>query len=389
MKKQTGKKAAAVVALSIGIVIFSALLIFFNASIHKVPLRPTGGAQFVKATVTRVISSNVGQSEEGELQGNQVVQLKLTSGAHKGKTVEAQSPHANNSGAYCVPGLKVIALVNQDSKGALVASVYNYDRGFVLWILIGIFFSILCLIGGKKGVLSTLSLLFTFICIIFLYIPMMYVGVSPFLAASLTAALITVVAMLLVGGRTKKSLCAILGTVIGVLIAGITAQLFGALGHISGLNVAEIETLAYIGQNSRLDVGGVLFSGILISSLGAVLDVSMSVASTIAEIHDANPGFSARRLFRSGISVGKDMMGTMSTTLILAYAGSSINTLIILYAYNMSYLQLMNEYAIGIEILSGISGSIGIILTVPFVSLISSVFMTREHAKAAQEKSQP
>ena len=99
----------------------------------------------------------------------------------------------------------------------------------------------------------------------------------------------------------------------------------------------------------------------------------MSIASTIAEIHDANPEFDAKRLFKSGINVGKDMMGTMSNTLILAFAGGSINILIITYAYNMSYLEYFNKYDIGIELLRGM----GVILTVPFVSIIASILMKK------------
>ena len=101
------------------------------------------------------------------------------------------------------------------------------------------------------------------------------------------------------------------------------------------------------------------------------MDVSMSVASTIAEIHETNPQFNMKQLFQSGINVGRDMMGTMSNTLILAFAGSSVNTLIIVYAYNKSYLEYMNDYAIGIELLQGISGSLGVILTVPLLSMFS------------------
>ncbi len=369
------------IGLSLFLVVFIGALIVFNAQIERVSLRPNGSTQFAKATVVKVISSNIGEDENGEMQGNQVVQLKITSGPYEGHVCEAQSPHANHAGAYCVPGLKVIALVNLSADGDLVASVYNYDRGLVLWVLIGLFFLILCAIGGRKGVTSSAALIFTFVCIMFLYIPMMYIGVSPFFAASLTAVLVTFVSMLLIGGWSIKSLCSILGTAAGILMAGLTAQLFGYFGHISGLNVEEIETLAYISQNSKLDVSGILYSGILISSLGAVIDVSMSIASTIEEIHGTNPSFTAKQLFQSGIRVGKDMMGTMSTTLILAYAGSSINTLIILYSYSMSYLQYMNGYEIGIEILSGISGSIGVILAVPFVSAISSLWMTRQDHK--------
>ena len=365
-------------ALAAFLVVFTGALILFYTHVQRAALQPVGAAQFVKATVLKVISGDVNVNKDGEMQGTQIVQLKITSGTYQGRVCEAQSPYANNSGAYCVPGLKVVALVNPASDGKLAASVYNYDRGPVLWVLIGLFFLILCLIGGKRGIASSISLIFTFVCIMFLFIPMIYIGISPFFAASLTAVLVTIITMLLIGGWTAKSFCSILGTAAGILIAGAVAQIFGALGHISGLNVEEIETLTYISQNSKLDVSGVLYAGILISSLGAVIDISMSVASTIAEIHDSNPGFPKKQLFYSGIRVGKDMMGTMSSTLILTYAGNSINTLIILYAYSMPYLQFMNKYTIGIEILSGLSGSIGVILTVPIVSFVSSQWLGRK-----------
>ena len=270
------------------VVMFLGALIAFNGRLDRPALRPTGGATFAKAVVEEVMSSNLDDSDV-ELQGNQTVELRITSGAYKGQTCEATSPYANQSGAKCVPGLRVIALVNTDSEGNLVATVYNYDRGMVLWGLIALFLVILCLIGGKQGISSAVGLVFTFVCILFFYLPLMYVGVSPFVAATLTSVIVTVVVMSLIGGCSYKTLCSVLGTVTGVLIAGTTAHLFGYLGHISGLNVDDVETLAFIAQNSRLDVAGVLFSGILIASLGAVMDVSMSIASTIAEIHANSP----------------------------------------------------------------------------------------------------
>ena len=330
--------------------LFLGILILLNQGIHRPPLRPTGGAQFAKAVVEEVVSDNTSEGDHVEMQGNQVVRIRITSGKYKGESCEAQSPYANHSGAKCFPGLRVIILVNENSEGTLTASVYNYDRGN--------------------------GLIFTFVCILFLYLPLMYIGVSPFGAATLTAVLVTVVVMFLIGGWSYKTLCSILGTIAGVLISGVIAAVFGHFSHISGLNVSDVETLAYIAQNSRLDVSGVLFSGILIASLGAVMDVSMSVASTIAEIRANSPDLGKGELFRSGINVGRDMMGTMSNTLILAFAGSSINTLIMIYSYSMPYLEYMNGYEIGIELLRGISGSLGVILTVPFVSFISAMLMT-------------
>lgn len=312
------------------------------------------------------------------MQGNQVVTVKITSGKYKGEECNAKSPYSNHTGALCKKGTRVVLLVGKDAEGALNASVYNYDRGIIEWIFIGVFLLTLCIIGGKKGIKSSVGLVYTFICIFSVYVPLMYIGISPFFAATLTIILITIVVMILIGGISYKTLCAILGTVAGVLVAGGMASLFGKIGNIRGLNADDIETLAYVAQNSRLKTGGVLFSGILISSLGAVMDVSMSIASTISEIHDANPEFGAKRLFASGINVGKDMMGTMSNTLILAFAGGSVNLLIITYAYDMPYLEYFNGYDIGIELLRGISGSLGVILAVPFVSFISSIFISKK-----------
>lgn len=206
----------------------------------------------------------------------------------------------------------------------------------------------------------------------------MYMGYSPFFAAVLVVLLTTIVTMYLIGGYSKKTFCAIVGSMAGVLIAGITAAVFGKIGHISGYNVADIESMIYVAQNSKLQVSGVLFSGILIASLGAVMDVSMSVTSTINELKEKNPAMGRAELFRSGVTVGKDMMGTMSNTLILAFTGGSVNTLIMLYAYNFPYQQMINMYSLGIEILQGISGTLGVILTVPLVSAISAFVMKRK-----------
>ena len=137
----------------------------------------------------------------------------------------------------------------------------------------------------------------------------------------------------------------------------------------------------YIKQNSKLNIGGMLFSGILISSLGAVMDVAMSVASALNEIHLKSPETSKKELFKSGMSIGRDMIGTMSNTLILAYVGGSINLIMIIYAYSYEMHQVMNMYSIAIEIMNGIAGTIGIILAVPFTSVISAALLTSKKSK--------
>ena len=207
----------------------------------------------------------------------------------------------------------------------------------------------------------------------------MYIGVSPFIAATASVVNITVVTFTLIADWQMKSIGAMLGTVFGVVVSGIIALLFGHFGHVTGYNVDDIENLIYVGQNSKLDIGGMLFSGILIASLGAVMDVAMSVATSLHEIKEKSSDISAKEIFKSGINIGRDMIGTMSNTLILAYVGGSLGLVMIIYAYSYQMHQILNMYSMAIEIMRGISGTMGIILTVPITSLIMSFLLTRKN----------
>lgn len=354
---------------------FLIFLYFFNGTVDKTSLLDQEGAIFEKARVVEIISEN--RTENGLQQGTQVINVKLLSGNHEGEIVEATNIDSYLYGADCKVGTKVVVQLSE-YNGTLSASVYNYDRTNTLYAMVAIFLILLVLIGKRKGFTSALGLIFTFICIIFLYLPMLYIGFSPFFSAVLVVVLTTLVTMYLIGGFSMKTLCSILGTVAGVIVAGIFASSFGALSHVSGFNVSDIETLLYIGQNSKLDISGLLFSGILIASLGAVMDVAMSISTTIEEIKYHNQKLSCRELFKSGIKIGGDMMGTMSNTLILAFTGGSLSTLVVFYAYDMPFLQMFNSYDMAIEIIQGIAGSLGVILTVPFVSIIAAVLMTKK-----------
>ena len=157
-----------------------------------------------------------------------------------------------------------------------------------------------------------------------------------------------------------------------VIISGVIFYLISNLLNISGFNLDEAESLILIAQNTGLKIRDILFSGILISSLGAVMDVAMSIASSIYEINELNRDLDMKTIFNSGINIGRDMIGTMSNTLILAFAGTSLSTMLALYSYNTQFNQLMSSDFIAIEFAQSISGSIGIILAVPITSVISA-----------------
>lgn len=360
------------------VVLFLAILLIFGIwlnRVEKTEILETEGRTFEKARVVAINKDNL--LSDGTRAGTQDVDVEIRTGAHKGEILSAASSSSYLYGADCTVGLKVIVIISE-CEGNISVSVYNYDRGAQLYMILAVFLIVLGIIGGKKGWKSALGLVFTFVCIVYFFLPMVYRGISPIWAAVFIVVLITVVVMYLIDGTSIKSLCAMAGTVLGVGIAALLACLFARISHITGYNVDDIENLIYIGQMTGIQVGELMFAGILISALGAVMDVAMSVASTINEIHEKKPELSVNELFQSGINVGRDMMGTMSNTLILAFAGGSLNTLIYIYSYRYNYYQVLNMYAIGIEIIQGISATFGVILTVPLVSVIASIGVKRE-----------
>lgn len=339
---------------------------------EKAELVGTYGRDFENAVVTHIIKDNL--AEDGERYGDQKVEIKITKGTYKGQTMEATSPNGTLFGAECKKGMRVIVILS-NTGDTHVATVYSQNRAMVIYGYGLLFFLMLVFIGGAKGIKAAISLIFDLICIFAVMLPLMYRGVSPILSAVLVALITTVFTIIIVSGVSKKSVAAIAGTLFGVLIAAVSAVVFGAAAGIDGYNVSDIESLLFISQYAPVRVGELLFSGIVISALGAVMDVSVDIASAMNEVKRHSPSIGRFQLFQAGMNVGRDTMGTMSNTLILAFVGGSLSTLVLNYAYDLPYAQVINSYNIGIEIMQGIAGSMGIIATVPFVAVIASFLL--------------
>lgn len=342
--------------------------------IEKREIYHSEGQTFERAKVLRILEDNL--TESGSRIGNQKVRLQILTGELKGTETEAYSSSSWLFGAACRKGMHVIAIVNS-SEQTLEVSVYTADRAFGTGAMILLFFVCIFLVGGKKGLASIAGLVCSVICILFLFLPLIYRGISPILAALSVNAVIAAATFLLIGKNPAKTAAAIIGTIGGTVVAGIYAWLFGIVTQISGYNVSDIEELMYLSEQTGIRVGELLFAGILIASLGAVMDVGMSIASAQHEIHAIRPDLSAGELFSSGMRVGKDMIGTMSNTLILAFAGGSLHTLIYLYACDYPLLQLANMYSLTIEIMQGISATMGVVMTVPLTASVGAVLLTR------------
>lgn len=356
-----------------------AVFVFKLNQVEKTELVVRTGQTFEKGKVTEILQDNL--DTNGTRVGEQKVRVKMLTGARKGEELDITSSSGYLFGAACKIGMKVIVMQSVAGE-TTIASVYTQDREWVIYIFALLYLLALCIIGGKQGIKGCLGLVFTFFCVIFVYLPLVYLRFSPFWAAVFICFLTTLVTMYLIGGPTKKTCAATLGTLAGVVLAGLSAWCFSKASGISGYNVSDIETLMTLWNTNRIQVGGLLFSGLLISCLGATMDVAMSISSAIDEIYKQNASLSRKELFKAGMRVGRDMMGTDSNTLILAFAGSSVSTLLLDYAYDLPYQQIINSNNIGIAIMQGLAGSFGIVLSVPLTVLICAVLFHKRETVA-------
>ena len=314
------------------------IILFCGAQVERKRLGPDMDSFYVRARITDVPVDY----SSGEFAGIQKVTAVVTQGKHKGETCELDNPNAYHMGAYGGEGTRIVALVRVTEDGTMVGSVFNHDRTPMVYLLIGLFSLVTVLVGGKKGFATLYALAFTFLCVICMYIPLLYVGCNGILAAILTSVTILGASIYILNGWSRKTLCAIIGTTLGVAVSGFLAMAVGRSFHLSGFNMDEVESLVYIANSSNLRIGDILYAGILISSLGAVMDVSVSIVAAMDEVRHHSRGISRKELFASGMRVGKDMIGTMSNTLILAYTGSATGIMMNAYANDMAYLRLMS-----------------------------------------------
>ncbi|WP_026478087.1 YibE/F family protein [Alkaliphilus transvaalensis] len=304
----------------------------------------------------------------------QQIEVKLLEGKYKGNTL-AFSHELIAGSQYNIPlkeNMKVYVQLTLLEGKLVNARFMDISREGYIYILFGLFFFLLIIFGGKTGFRSFIALLITAFGIFKVYMPMIIKGYSFITSTVLVCTLIIIASFVLISGFSRKSLSAIIGTIGGTVLSGVLALFFGNLIQLTGVSDETIQMLvAYTDLN--IDYRGLLYSGITIGVLGAVMDVSMTITSVICEIKKNNKKVSISSLFFSGLSVGRDIMATMTNTLILAYAGTSLPLLFLFSLSDMPLIEIINSQYIATEILRSLSGSIGLILTIPITSFIASI----------------
>ncbi|TCK93448.1 putative membrane protein [Natranaerovirga hydrolytica] len=306
----------------------------------------------------------------------QVLKVRILDGDRKGELVEV----INSIDELLAYNLEV-------SEGDKVILFYSeYENAYhilemkrdhaILWLVIT-FVIIMSLIGGWKGVKSLISLGITLFAIMGIFLPRVLKGENPLMLAIIISIIVTFFTLILIAGFNKKSLTALIGISFGVISAGLLALFFGRMAYLTGLSTSEAQMLLYIPQLQELDFalrfGDLLFASILLGTLGAVMDVCISIASSITEVYEANPLLKVKDLFFAGMNIGKDIMGTMSNTLILAYVGSSIHLLLLYLAYDTPVREILNQEMIATEIVRSLTGTIGLVLAIPITAIVGAL----------------
>lgn len=369
-----------VLPVVIVLAILAGIAIWINRANENETTPDSGRLIYAPAKVTAVLADNAQEdfeNAEGRRVGDQELEIRILSGDHKDEIMTVTNYMSALFNVDVQQGDRIIVRIMTDENGSYYASVFNYDRGIVLGGFLLVFFILLGALGGKKGLGALAGLLLTLGCIWFILIPCLLRGVPAIPVTIAVSAVSAAAGLIFLNGYSKKTFCAVCGCVGGVLVSGIAAAVVGTLSPMNGFNMQEAENLILYGADQGLKVSGLLVCGVLISALGAVMDVALGIASSVWEMKEQNPDASVGSLFRSGMQIGKDAMGTMANTLILAFAGSSLNMLILVQTYNIPFLQLINMDSIALEVVQSVAGSIGILLTVPLVALISARLMAR------------
>ena len=317
----------------------------------------------VTGTVTEKIQEVTVEITEGDYIGDEFTTNYILSYDIDGKILAYELEEGN----------KVSVQIIEDGNGITTATVLDVVRANHIIVMAIIFLASVIIIGGRKGIKAVFGLLYTIVLIYFVMIRRIFNGDNAITNSIITVSLVILGTFIIIGDRLdKKVLTAAIGTVGGVLSAGIMALIFNNLAKLTGAGEDAIQlsiNMTTINFNFR----ELLFAGILVSALGACMDVGMSIASSLDEIKMKTPDITWQELFKSGMNIGRDVIGTMTNTLILAYVGGSLTLILLFMACNMNIYEILNKETIAEQIISALAGSMGVVYTVPITSFVYSI----------------
>lgn len=360
------KKKIIIYALTI---ILSVAFIYFGRQIamQGYPEWEDPAEEPMTVKITEIVSETVNADETVI-----VFDAKVLDGELKGETITADQTIYANYYPQQEPvsvGDRVLVFANTYTEG-MDWSMLEYYRSDSILILGIVFAAIILVFGRIKGVNTLISLLFTVLAVFAVFVPSVLSGQNIYLWSIITCIYTIVMTMLLINGADKKSFAAGMGCFLGVAIAGILTLIMDKILMLTGMLNEDTLYLQMIQTQTPIDLKGIIFAAIIIGAMGAIMDVAMDISSSLNELRTNIPDISSRKLIQSGFNIGRDVMGTMANTLVLAYIGSSLSTTLLLVAYNVTFVELMNMELIVVELLQALVGSIGMLMAIPMTSFI-------------------
>ena len=325
---------------------------------------------YIPGTVLEVVEEDLSPSDlkGGPQLGEQTLTIELKDGSQ----ITLTNYLTNTHNILAREGMRVVVCVDAPENVEPYYTLYQYDRSVGLGVAVAIFLLLMLLVGGEKGFYATLALAFSLVFLLKITVPVIYSGGSPILAGLAMVLVSTAVTVFLIYGLSPRGVLGIGVVLAGEFVACGLFLLFSLLLHLSGFKSSDAENLLVAAQNTGLNISTVLFAATMIASLGAVMDVAVSLLSALWEVRLADPDITGRGLWRAGLRMGRDMIGTMSNTLIFAFAGGSLTTLLVLMTYGTDPVQLLHSDYIAMELAHGLCGTCAVILTVPLASLVSA-----------------
>jgi len=302
--------------------------------------------------------------------GDQGLRIRILEGSFRGAETDAVNHLSGRLelDKVFVPGDLAFAVVDADAGQIAKANVLDHYRLDTQLRLLVLFCALLLLFGGWTGARALLSFFFTGAMIWKVLLPGYLAGLDPVLISLFTALALTAAIVFLVGGVGRKGTAAFLGSALGILLTCGLSLYFGSEFRIHGAVKPFSETLLYSGF-AHLDLTRIFLGGIFLASSGAVMDLAMDVSSAMAEIAEKRPDLSRRQLVLSGFAVGRSVVGTMTTTLLLAYTGSYSSLLLVFVAQGVPLANILNMQYVSAEILHTLVGSFGLVTVAPFTAL--------------------
>lgn len=341
---------------------------------------------YIPGTVLEVVEEDLSPSDlkGGPQLGEQTLTIELKDGSQ----ITLTNYLTNTHNILAREGMRVVVCVDAPENVEPYYTLYQYDRSVGLGVVVAIFLLLMLLVGGEKGFYATLALAFSLVFLIKITVPVIYSGGSPILAGLAMVLVSTAVTVFLIYGLSPRGVLGIGVVLAGEFVACGLFLLFSMLLHLSGFKSSDAENLLVAAQNTGLNISTVLFAATMIASLGAVMDVAVSLLSALWEVRLADPDITGRGLWRAGLRMGRDMIGTMSNTLIFAFAGGSLTTLLVLMTYGTDPVQLLHSDYIALELAHGLCGTCAVILTVPLASLVSAAVYSKWRTPELSQVSQ-